>query len=37
VVDYVNDKNRLYNRSIEKAFGKYTADTKASLERGTAL
>mmetsp|Transcript_29203 Transcript_29203/g.64548 ORF Transcript_29203/g.64548 Transcript_29203/m.64548 type:complete len:498 (-) Transcript_29203:188-1681(-) len=36
-VDYINDRNAHFNKKIERAFGKYTAETKANLERGTAL
>ncbi|KDD76229.1 SYF2 splicing factor [Helicosporidium sp. ATCC 50920] len=36
-VDYINDKNAHFNRKIERAFGQYTQEIKANLERGTAL
>ncbi len=36
-IDYINDRNAHFNKKIERAFGKYTAETKANLERGTAL
>eukprot|EP00455_Lapot_gusevi_P057590 TRINITY_DN9850_c0_g1_i1.p1 TRINITY_DN9850_c0_g1~~TRINITY_DN9850_c0_g1_i1.p1 ORF type:complete len:196 (-),score=44.41 TRINITY_DN9850_c0_g1_i1:91-678(-) len=36
-ITFINDKNRLFNQRVDKFFGKYTADIKASLERGTAL
>jgi cyclophilin family peptidyl-prolyl cis-trans isomerase len=36
-IDYINDGNAKFNRSIEKAFGGYTQEIKANLERGTAL
>jgi cyclophilin family peptidyl-prolyl cis-trans isomerase len=36
-IDYINDRNRVYNKKLERAFGKYAADIKLNLERGTAL
>lgn len=36
-VDYINDRNAHFNKKIERAFGAYTKETKANLERGTAL
>eukprot|EP00798_Chlamydomonas_sp_ICE-L_P013268 gene13268-19110_t len=36
-VSYINDRNAHFNKKIERAFGKYTVETKANLERGTAL
>eukprot|EP00873_Tetraselmis_striata_P023828 jgi/Tetstr1/444092/TSEL_003329.t2 len=36
-VDSINDRNAHYNKKIERAFGKYTAEIKNNLERGTAL
>lgn len=36
-VDSINDRNAHFNKKIDRAFGKYTAETKANLERGTAL
>ncbi len=37
VVDYVTNKNAKINRDLEQAYGKYTKEIKANLERGTAL
>jgi hypothetical protein len=37
VIDYVNRQNAVVNRNLEKAYGKYTKEIKANLERGTAL
>lgn len=37
VVDYVTKKNAKINRDLEQAYGKYTKEIKANLERGTAL
>jgi len=34
---YVNDRNRFFNKKIERAFGQYTEETRQNLERGTAL
>lgn len=36
-VDFVTDRNKQFNRKIARAFDAFTAETKASLERGTAL
>ena len=36
-VDYINDRNAHFNKKIERAFGAYTRETKANLERGSAL
>lgn len=36
-VDYINERNAHFNKKIDRAFGKHTAEIKANLERGTAL
>ncbi|KIY98204.1 pre-mRNA-splicing factor SYF2 [Monoraphidium neglectum] len=36
-VDFINERNAHFNKKIERAFGNYSKDIKASLERGTAL
>lgn len=36
-VDFINDRNAHFNKKIERAFGQYTTEIKANLERGTAL
>jgi len=36
-VDYINERNKVFNQKIERAFGQYTAEVKQNLERGTAL
>lgn len=36
-VDYINPRNAHFNKKIDRAFGKHTAEIKANLERGTAL
>ena len=36
-VVFLNDRNAHFNKKIERAFGQYTQETKANLERGTAL
>ncbi|CAD8131709.1 unnamed protein product [Paramecium octaurelia] len=35
-VTYINDRNRIFNKKLERFFGDYAADIKANLERGTA-
>jgi len=34
---YVNERNRHFNKKLERAFGSYTEETRQNLERGTAL
>jgi len=36
-VTYINKRNEIFNKKIERVFAPYTADIKANLERGTAL
>jgi len=36
-VTYINKRNEVYNKKIERAFDPYTVEIKANLERGTAL
>eukprot|EP01053_Blabericola_migrator_P000203 Blabericola_migrator_1__202@NODE_1053_length_5578_cov_106_651424_g724_i0_p3_GENE_NODE_1053_length_5578_cov_106_651424_g724_i0NODE_1053_length_5578_cov_106_651424_g724_i0_p3_ORF_typecomplete_len494_score70_47Pro_isomerase/PF00160_21/1_5e45SYF2/PF08231_12/2_5e03SYF2/PF08231_12/9_1e24Herpes_LMP1/PF05297_11/11_NODE_1053_length_5578_cov_106_651424_g724_i023743855 len=36
-ITYINERNKKYNKKLEKAFGAYTVETKQNLERGTAL
>lgn len=36
-VTYVNDRNRFFNKKLQRAFGAYTEETRQNLERGTAL
>ncbi|KAF0686412.1 Aste57867_21783 [Aphanomyces stellatus] len=36
-VDYINSRNRVFNKKISRAFDKYTVEIRQNLERGTAL
>jgi pre-mRNA-splicing factor SYF2 len=36
-VDFINERNQHFNKKLQRAFGVHTAETKANLERGTAL
>jgi len=36
-VTYINRRNEVYNKKIERAFDPYTAEIRSNLERGTAL
>ena len=36
-VDYINERNRKFNKKLERNFGKYAAEYKANLEWGTGL
>eukprot|EP01116_Phalansterium_solitarium_P004660 TRINITY_DN15706_c0_g1_i1.p1 TRINITY_DN15706_c0_g1~~TRINITY_DN15706_c0_g1_i1.p1 ORF type:complete len:255 (-),score=69.12 TRINITY_DN15706_c0_g1_i1:329-1093(-) len=34
---HISERNRVYNKKLERAFGKYTTEIRQNLERGTAL
>merc|ERR1719453_1618415 len=36
-INYVNDRNRHFNKKMERFFGEYTHETRQNLDRGTAL
>jgi pre-mRNA-splicing factor SYF2 len=36
-IDYINDRNRVFNKKIKRAYDKYTVEIRQNLERGTAL
>merc|ERR1719356_1251716 len=36
-ITYVNERNRHFNKKMERAFGAYTQETRQNRERGTAL
>lgn len=36
-VSYINKRNKMFNKKIDRNYGKYTAEIKQNLERGTAL
>ncbi len=36
-IDYINERNKRYNELLDRHYGKYTAEIKQNLERGTAL
>ncbi|KAF1761592.1 hypothetical protein GCK72_009848 [Caenorhabditis remanei] len=36
-IDYINEKNKKFNKKLDKYYGKYTEDIKDDLERGTAI
>jgi len=35
-VDFINERNRMFNKKIKRAFDPYTLETRQNLERGTA-
>ena len=35
-VDYINERNRVFNSKLERNFGKYAAEIKANIESGHA-
>jgi len=36
-IDYINERNRNFNKKIARAFDPYTTEIKLNLERGTAI
>ncbi|KAI0080401.1 SYF2-domain-containing protein [Panus rudis PR-1116 ss-1] len=36
-ITYINERNRVFNKKISRYYDKYTAEIRASFERGTAL
>jgi hypothetical protein len=36
-VDYINERNKNFNKKLERNFSKYAAEIKASFERGSAV
>ncbi|RDD43612.1 Pre-mRNA-splicing factor syf2 [Trichoplax sp. H2] len=36
-VDYINERNAVFNKKIARFYNKYTAEIKQNLERGTAI
>ena len=36
-VSYINKRNMVFNKKVERAYGKYTTQIRMNLERGTAL
>ena len=36
-IDYINERNMKFNKKLERFYGKYTAEIKQNLERGTAI
>jgi len=36
-IDYINERNMQFNKKIDRFYGKYTAEIKQNLERGTAI
>jgi hypothetical protein len=36
-VNYINERNRVFNKKLNRFYDKYTADLKNTIERGTAL
>lgn len=36
-VSYINDRNRHFNKKLQRSFGEYTHELRQNLERGTAL
>jgi hypothetical protein len=35
-VYHINERNRIYNKKLQRNFGEYVKDIKSNLERGTA-
>ncbi|KAL5009611.1 hypothetical protein ScPMuIL_011916 [Solemya velum] len=36
-INFINERNMKFNQKLERFYGKYTAETKQNLERGTAV
>lgn len=36
-IDHINKRNEAFNKKLDRAYGRYTDEIKANLERGTAL
>jgi len=36
-INYINERNRQFNKKLERVYGKYTQGIKDDLERGTAI
>lgn len=36
-INFVNERNRVYNKKLDRHFSQYVSDIKSSLERGSAL
>ncbi|GAB6025085.1 pre-mRNA-splicing factor syf2 [Chamberlinius hualienensis] len=36
-IDYINERNRIFNEKLERNYGQYTSEIKQNLERGTAV
>lgn len=36
-IDHINKRNEAFNKKLDRAYGQYTDEIKANLERGTAL
>jgi pre-mRNA-splicing factor SYF2 len=36
-VTYINERNKVFNKKIKRAYDKYTVEIRQNLERGTAL
>jgi len=36
-IDYINERNRVFNKKIKRAYDPYTVEIRQNLERGTAL
>jgi pre-mRNA-splicing factor SYF2 len=36
-IDFINERNRVFNKKLERFYGKVTQDIKDNLERGTAV
>lgn len=36
-IDYINDRNRVFNQKLERNFGKYASHIKANIESGNAV
>ncbi|VDP11214.1 unnamed protein product [Soboliphyme baturini] len=36
-IDFINERNRRFNKKLDRFYGQYTEEIKQNLERGTAV
>lgn len=34
---WINDRNKIYNKKLDRHFGDYVKEVRSNMERGTAL
>ena len=36
-VDFINDRNKVFNKKLKRSYDKYTVEIRQNFERGTAI